>query len=129
VRRIVFLDHLDAGAAVFSDLVDVGALHQPQAYICMPQTVRRTRSASPVEPKIFLVEDGLEKFALPFRKEEVRRSRPAPLCARDSSGLRRFCGRVHAINEHRAEPASKPWEPKSAMGKRTCTLKVPGAVS
>ena len=28
VRRVVFLDHLHTRAAVLSDLVDVGALHQ-----------------------------------------------------------------------------------------------------
>lgn len=99
--RVVFLDHLDTGAAVFSVLVDIGALHQPQAEVCMPQTVRRTRSAFAVEAKIFFIEDGLEKFALPFRKEEVRRSGRAPLFARDSRGLERFCGRVHAINARR----------------------------
>ena len=31
VRRIVFLDHLDARAAVASDLVDIGTLHEAQA--------------------------------------------------------------------------------------------------
>ena len=31
VRRVIFLNHLDAGAAVFGDLVDVRALHQAQA--------------------------------------------------------------------------------------------------
>jgi len=36
VRRIVFLDHLDARAAIFGDLVDVGALHQAEADVCMP---------------------------------------------------------------------------------------------
>ncbi len=107
MRRVVFLDHLDTGAAVFSDLVDVGALHQPQVDIRMPQTVCRTRSAFAVEAEIFLIEDGLEKFALPFRKNEVRRSGRAPLFARDRRGLGRFCERVHAINARRAEPAFK----------------------
>ena len=107
VRCVIFLDHLDASTAVLSNLVDVGTFHQPQTDVCMPQTVRGTRSAFAVEAKIFLIEDGLEKFALPFRKNEVRRSGRAPLFARDSGGLGRFCGRVHAINARRAEPALK----------------------
>jgi hypothetical protein len=41
VRRIVFLNHLDAGAAVFGDLVDVRAFHEAQANVCMPQAVSR----------------------------------------------------------------------------------------
>jgi hypothetical protein len=43
VRWVVFLDHLETGAAVLGDLVDVGALHQAQADVCMPQTVRCAR--------------------------------------------------------------------------------------
>lgn len=39
VRRIVFLDHLDTGAAVFRNLIDVSTLHQPQTDIGMPQAV------------------------------------------------------------------------------------------
>ncbi len=37
VRRVIFFDHLDAGAAVFGDLVDVGTFHQAQTYICVPE--------------------------------------------------------------------------------------------
>ena len=73
MRRIVFLDHLDAGAAVFGDLVDVGTFHQAQTDVRMPQTVSRSRPAFAVESQIFLVQDRLEKLALPFRKNEVCR--------------------------------------------------------
>ena len=106
VRR-VFLNHLDASAAVLSNLVDVGTFHEAQAYVCMPQAVRRTRSAFAIKAKIFLIEDGLKKFALPFRKNQVGRSRRAPLFLKDSRGIGRFFGRVHAVNTRRAEPASK----------------------
>ncbi len=74
VRSVVFLDHLDTRAAVLSDLVDVGALHQPQTDVCMPHTVGRTGSSFAVKAKILFVEDGFEKFALPLRKNKVRRS-------------------------------------------------------
>src|SRR5262249_12547833 len=53
--RCVFLDHLDPGPTVFGDLVDVGAFHQPQTDVCMPQTVRGTRSPFAVEAETFLV--------------------------------------------------------------------------
>lgn len=45
MRCVIFFDHLDAGAAVFGDLVDVGAFHQAETYICVPQAVRRSRLA------------------------------------------------------------------------------------
>ena|SRR4030081_1993318 len=57
VRRVVFLDHLDTRAAILCDLVDVGALHQAQADVCMTDAVRRTRSAFAIEAKIFPIED------------------------------------------------------------------------
>jgi len=83
VRRVVFLDHFDAGAAVLGNLVDVGTLHKAQADVCMPQAGRRTRSAFAVEPKIFLIEDGFEKLALPLRNE-VGGSGRAPFFTKDS---------------------------------------------
>ncbi len=74
---VVLLDHLDAGAAVFGDLVDVGTFHQAQTYICVPEAVGRSRSPFTIQSEVFLVEDRLEKLALPFRKDEVRRFRKA----------------------------------------------------
>src|SRR5260370_41863517 len=75
MRSVIFLDHLDAGAAVFGDLVDVGPFHQAQTDVGMTQAVGRTRPAFAVEPEIFFVKNGLEKLALPFRKNEVDRLR------------------------------------------------------
>ena len=49
----------------------------------MPQAGRRTRSAFAVEPKIFLIEDGFEKLALPLRNE-VGGSGRAPFFTKDS---------------------------------------------
>ena len=46
VRRVVFLNHLDAGAAVLSHLVVVGTFHKAQADVRMPQAVRRTAGSS-----------------------------------------------------------------------------------
>ena len=107
MRRVVFLDHLDAGAAVLGDLVDVGALHQPQANVCMPQTVGCTGSSFAVETKLLFGEDSFEKLALPLGKNEIGGFGRSPLFPWDSRGLGRSCGRVHAINARRAKPASK----------------------
>ena len=39
VRRAIFLDHLDAGAAVLRDLADIGPFHQAQTDVCVPQAI------------------------------------------------------------------------------------------
>lgn len=106
MRRVVFFDHLHAGATVLSDLVDVGALHQAEADICMPQTVGCTRSAFPVETKLLFVEYSFEKLALPLGKNEIGGFGPAPLFPKDIGVHGSLCGRVHAINARRAKPAS-----------------------
>ena len=78
VRRVIFLDHLDAGAAVLGDLVDVGALHQAQADVGMAQAVGRPGPAVAVNPEIFFLQDRLELLPLPFRKKQIHRCRDAP---------------------------------------------------
>jgi hypothetical protein len=70
---VVLLDHFHTGAAVFGDLVDVSTLHQAQTNIRVPQAVGRPRSAFTIESEVFLIEDRLEKLALPFRKDQVCR--------------------------------------------------------
>ena len=66
-RRILLFDHLHASAAVFSDLVDVGTLHQAQADVGVPQAVGCPRLAFTVKAKSFLIQDGLEQPALSFQ--------------------------------------------------------------
>jgi len=44
----------------------------------MPQAVGGSRPAFGVEPEILLIQNRLEKLALPFRKNEVCRLRQAP---------------------------------------------------
>jgi hypothetical protein len=39
VRRIVFLDQLDADATVFRNLIDLGSLHQPETDLGTPQAL------------------------------------------------------------------------------------------
>jgi len=45
----------------------------------VPQTVGGTGFAVTIEAKILFVEDGLEKFALPLRKNQVSGFGQAPL--------------------------------------------------
>ena len=109
MRRVVFLNHLDASAAVLS-VVDVSTFHKSQADVRMPQAVRRSRSALAIEAKILFVEDGFEKLALPLGKDEVGGFRHAPLFVKGSGGHGGSCERVHAIYARRAEPASKSFK-------------------
>jgi len=73
----------------------------------MPHTVGCTGSAIAIEAKTLFIEDGLEEFALPLRKNEVSGFGHAPLFASSCGGHERFTGRVHAINARRAKPAAK----------------------
>lgn len=77
VRRVVFLDHLDAGAAVLGDLVNIRSFHQAQTDVCMPQAVSGSRSALSIESEILFVQNRLEELVLPLWKEEIGRFRKA----------------------------------------------------
>ena len=48
VRGVKFLDHLDAGAAVLRDLVDVGPFHQPEADVGVAQGIGGATKPLPV---------------------------------------------------------------------------------
>jgi hypothetical protein len=104
VGCVILVDHLHARAAVLSDLVDVGPLHQAQADVCVPQAVCSARLAFAVEAKLLLLEDGFEKLALSLRENYVGRFGRAPLSVRNSRCVGGSCGRVRAINARRAEP-------------------------
>jgi len=71
VRGVEFLDHLDGGAAVLGDLVDVGAFHQPQADIGMPQRMGRPPLTFPVELHLEFIEHGIEVMLPQIRKQQV----------------------------------------------------------
>ena len=62
VGGVVFLDHLDAGAAVLGDLVDVRAFHQAQADVGVAQAVGRARLSFAVDFQVFFVEDRVEEL-------------------------------------------------------------------
>src|ERR1019366_2127517 len=52
VHGVVLLDHLDTGAAVLRDLIDVGAFHKAHADIGVAQAISRARFTVAVEFKI-----------------------------------------------------------------------------
>jgi hypothetical protein len=57
MRGIVFLDHLDGGAAVLCDLVDIGAFHEAQTDVGMSETVSGSRLTVAVGCQVFFTED------------------------------------------------------------------------
>ena len=73
----------------------------------MPQAVGGTGAAVTIEAKILFLEDGLEKFALPLGKNQVRGFGHAPWFRSSCGGHGRFLGRVHAISARPAKLASK----------------------
>jgi len=73
MHGVMLLDHFDARAAVFGDLVDVGTLREPQAYISVSEAVGCTAVAVAVGFKLFLVQDRVQEFTLIAWKEPVCR--------------------------------------------------------
>jgi hypothetical protein len=57
---IVFLNHLDARPAVFSNLIDIGTLQQPETNVCVPQAVGGSRSTVAVSAEFFFLKDCVE---------------------------------------------------------------------
>jgi hypothetical protein len=74
-----FLDHLDAGAAVLRDLVNVRAFHEAQADIGVAQAVSRAGLPLAVLLQSLFFEDRVEELPLEFRKDAVRGLRLVPL--------------------------------------------------
>ena len=72
---IVLFDHLNAGAAVFGDLVNVGPFHQAHADIGVTQAVGRAGFAVAVGLEIGAVETVVEQLDVIARKDQVGRCR------------------------------------------------------
>ena len=62
MRSVIFFDHLDTCPAVFCNLVDVRAFHEPQADIGMTQAVSRASLLVAVKFQILLFQDVVEHF-------------------------------------------------------------------
>lgn len=76
---VVFLDHLNAGAAVFRDLINVGAFHETQADVCVPQALGRAGLSLTVFLEAFFVQDGIEELPVGLRKNRIGRLWFVPL--------------------------------------------------
>lgn len=62
VRGIVFLDHLDAGAAITGDGIHVRPLHQAETNIGMAKRISGARLTIAIELEIGLVENAVEEL-------------------------------------------------------------------
>src|ERR1051325_2461380 len=72
VHGVVLLDHLDAGAAVLGDLVDVAALQQPEAHVRVAEAVGGPPVVVAVELQALLLEDGVEQATVVSGENLVR---------------------------------------------------------
>lgn len=70
---VVFLDHLDAGATVLRDLINVRAFHETQADVGVPQAIGRAGLSLTIFLEAFFVQDGVEELAVGLRKNPVGR--------------------------------------------------------
>ena len=76
---VVFLDHLNAGAAVLRDLINVRAFHETQADVGVPQAVGRAGLSFTVFLEAFFVQDRVEELPVGLRKNRIGRLRLVPL--------------------------------------------------
>ena len=79
VGGVVFLDHLDAGAAVLRDLINVRAFHETQADVGVPQAVGSAGLSLTVFLEAFFVQDGVEELPVGLRKNQIGRLGLVPL--------------------------------------------------
>ena len=75
VRSIIFFDHFDTGTAVFGYLIDIGALHQPQANVCVSEAVCRPSIAVTIELKAKLIEQAIKLPLVIDREDRIGRKR------------------------------------------------------
>jgi hypothetical protein len=96
VSRVEFLDHLDAGAAVLGDLIDVGPFHEPHANVRMSQAISRAPVTVAVKLELCPPEDAVEQLDVIAWKYRIGRLRifhlrrfgPIP-CARAPAAIAR----------------------------------------
>src|SRR5258708_36409105 len=79
VGGVVFLDHLDAGAAVLRDLINVRAFHETKADVGVPQAIGRAGLSFTVFLEAFFVQDCVEELPVGLRKNRIGRLRLVPL--------------------------------------------------
>ena len=75
VRGIMLLDHLDAGAAIARNRIDVGSLHQPQTDVGVSQAVGGARLAVAINLEVLALEQRIEQLDMIAREHLVGRLR------------------------------------------------------
>jgi len=68
MRRVVFLDHLDTCAAVFSDLINIGPFEQAHTNIGVMQAVRRSGFSITVCSEFFPIKNRASRPRCAFLK-------------------------------------------------------------
>jgi len=63
---VIFFDHFNACATIFSNLINVRAFHEAQTNISMSQAVGGAALALAVELESFFFQDNVEKLLVPF---------------------------------------------------------------
>ena len=71
MRRVEFLNHFDAGAAILGDLVDVGSLHQPHTDIGVTQAICCPRFIVSVTLELCALQNAVEEFDMASWKHGV----------------------------------------------------------
>ena len=71
MRRVKFLSHLDAGAAIFGDLVDVSTLHQPHTNVSIPRALGHARLLFAVLLEFCPFQNAIEEFDIIAREDGI----------------------------------------------------------
>jgi len=71
VSGIQFLDHLDAGATVLGDLINVRALHEAHTDVGVTQAVGRALVLIPVKLELCAPENPIEELYVVTRKDVI----------------------------------------------------------
>ena len=90
--RVMLLDHLHAGTAVFGNLVDVRAFHEAHTDIGVAQAVGRARFAVTVELQLRPVEQVVEQLDVIAGEEEI-----GPRRIFQNRRRRRFAAKLPAL--------------------------------
>src|ERR1700730_11349609 len=79
VGGVVFLDHLDTGAAVLRNLIYVRAFHETQADVGVPQAIGCSVLSLTIFLEAFFVQDSVEELPMGLWKNRIGRLRLVPL--------------------------------------------------
>jgi len=79
---VKFLDHLDAGAAVFRDLINVSAFHKAHTDLRMPKAISRAPVPVAVKLEFRTSQNPVEQFDVVAGKYRIRRKEASAILCR-----------------------------------------------